>query len=336
MPVEPAAWPAGLQLAGQSPRAWLLPVWLRYLRASGRRPDTWEEKSLSMLDCLLAGFSDRRPFRYAIYVGTPSVYAKDTIQCQDSRGRVIGYTKIPRGPAAPESIARELATLEMLASRISDETFFPTVLARSGGLVLQSAPPAREAGKPVAHAASILALLEKSFGTSLAWSASPVRSTLHRHLEVVASASHPWARPLACAIEYLEEAAGRRQLPHVLTHGDFVPWNLRGRFAFDWEWAQEGLAGHDALHFVWFRAISGRFPVTPGGLLRHWSRSSGELGKRANPALDPFLCISYLTSRLAFYAASALDNGDEPARFRFLRHFHHLLNTWPRSHPRGA
>jgi len=330
VPCEAAAWPAALQLAGHSSRARLMPAWLRLLRLARRRPDF--TSAATRLEPLLAGFSSRGPFRYAVYLGTASIYAKDTVQCQDAAGRVLGYVKIPRGPGSDAAISAEVQALEMLAAALPGEAFFPRLLACHDGLHLQGPPPAgtRQAPGTPAEADSILAVLAGHFGSSLAWSDSPVRARIAAAIDRLAAISHPWQGTLAAAAQRLDTVHGETPLPHVLNHGDFVPWNLRGRFAFDWEWAHHGLAGHDALHFRWFPALCGRRAPDFDRLLTSWNEEASRLitgkpGKSAEPALASTLPLSYLASRLAFYTTSSLENGDPPDQFPFLNRIHDFL-----------
>lgn len=331
VPCEPAAWPAALQLAGHSSRARLMPPWLRLLRLARRRPDF--TSAATRFEPLLAGFSSRGPFRFAVYLGTASIYAKDTVQCQDASGRVLGYVKIPRGPSSAAAISAEVDALETLASALPQETFFPRLLARHDGLHLQGPPPAgiRQALGTAAEADSILAVLARHFGSSLAWPESPVRARITAAIARLAADSHPFQATLAAAARHLDTVIGETPLPHVLNHGDFVPWNLRGRFAFDWEWAHQGLAGHDALHFRWFPALCGRRAPDFNQLLAAWvlensRQDAGKSGKSAEPALASALPLSYLASRLAFYTTSSLENGDAPEQFHFLNRIHTFLS----------
>jgi hypothetical protein len=330
VPCEPVAWPAALQLAGHSSRARLMPAWLRVLRHVRRRPDF--TSSATRLEPLLAGFSSRGPFRHAVYLGTASIYAKDTIQCQDALGQVIGYVKIPRGPCAGAAIAAEVGALERLAVHLPQETFFSRLLARHEGLHLHSPPPpgTRQAPGTTEDADSILAVLAERFGSSLTWQESPDRARIAAAIERLAASSHPWQGSLNAAARRLDAAFGTTPLPHVLNHGDFVPWNLRGRFAFDWEWAHQGLAGHDGLHFRWFPALCGRRTPQLKQLLASWNcvitrPDARNPGKSVEPALASTLPLSYLATRLAFYSTSSLENGDSPDQFPFLNRIHTLL-----------
>jgi len=97
------------------------------------------------------------------------------------------------------------------------------------------------------------------------------------------------------------------ELPTILVHGDFAPWNLRhnrqaGYVLVDWERADfAGLPAHDLLHFHFNNDYL--FPSKVGGypVIREKPECSGYLrAMDLDPGLLPQLAITYLLEQLVY------------------------------------
>ena len=95
------------------------------------------------------------------------------------------------------------------------------------------------------------------------------------------------------------------ELPTLLVHGDFVPWNIRknaerGHVLVDWEWADfAGLPGHDLLHFQFSEDCY--FGEKAGGYAAiRTSSICAEYLRRLGLDMDllPQLAIAYLLNQL--------------------------------------
>jgi hypothetical protein len=280
------------------------------------------------LDRWLASAFDRPCRHIAIYRGTPSMFAKDTVQCLDADGQVLGYAKIARAEGSLRSIEREAECLRDLAEKLPAETFFPRVFKSERGISLQSPPPAGYRPDP-SKTGEILKLLKFNFATEIPWSASPAHAKLAAAVDALRCAGfNEWADTLDAEMQFLADHLGPSPAPHWLAHGDFVPWNTIGRFAFDWEWAGADLPWQDALHYAWFPLLSGRRQPSRSRLASAWHSTlrNFNLHSGGDPdPLNPQWARAYLAERLAFYSHSALENHDDPRQFRFLRHMHGLL-----------
>lgn len=270
-------------------------------------------------------------FAFAIYAGTPSIFVKDTVQCQDKDGRALAFLKVPRGAEARMVVRHEAEILEELGRRFPNEAFFPTVLGRRGGSFLQSAPPASGRSEKETNPESILSRLAAGWNEEHPWASSPVRTAIldatdHLRADVVVR----WRRPLEQALEFLSRFFGDEPIPHPLSHGDFVPWNLRpGPFAFDWEWAAPRLPFHDRFHYIWMPAmLRAKRPLAGDRLWKIWrafrlldfpagGATSGDYAKACG--------VSYLAWQLSFYTAATIRNGQEPDHYPILANLRFAL-----------
>lgn len=263
-------------------------------------------------------------FGFAIYAGTPSIFVKDTVQCQDETGQTLAYLKVPRGVEAWMVVHHEAGVLEELGRRFPNEAFYPTLLGRRGGSFLQSAPPASGRSQKTINPESILSRLAAGWHEEHPWSTSPVRAAIIDAAALLqAEASADWSSPLEQASEFLSRMFGADSILHPLSHGDFVPWNLRpGPFAFDWEWAAPRLPLHDRFHYLWMPAmLRSRRPLAVARLWEIWrayrpltsmdeQTSSGEFVRACG--------VSYLAWQLSFYSAATIRNQQDPDDYPIL------------------
>lgn len=339
IPTDPRAWPAAAELMSHSRRggwfACALP-WLARLRVPAALASPATE---SPLESWLAAIAGPRRWNFAIYYGTPSVFTKHTVQCQDESGLVLAYAKIPAGIRAADSIRNEALALQRLESALPGELFFPRLLGQEHAASLQSAPPpgTSAAQASARSAARTAGILSAALHCDLPWRDSPVRAIILETSALCQAAGHPaYASTLSRAAERLDaEFSGIPCLRHRFSHGDFLAWNTREcggtAFAFDWEWAAWRLPFHDAYHFVLMPTLGSstirnhRGPHVlanlPGGsaFRKTLEFATGEC------ADEPLWLISFLAERLAFYVKHCLAAGLNPPALASVRDLLHLL-----------
>lgn len=329
VPTDPRLWSATLGLLGSPRKKLLTSSLLRCMRIAGRPPHLHGSAGSPLEAWLQKTFPASGPFRFAVYVGTSSIFVKDTVQCMDSGGRVLAYLKVPRGADAPAVVRHEGDVLAELAIRFPGEGFFPSLLGRRDGCFLQSAsPPVAPAGQDQGPG-SILARLAAGWSVAHPWQESPARHEILRNLETLRTAGEAaWAEPLDQADQLLGHHLGTADIPHPLSHGDFIPWNLRpGPFAFDWEWAAPRLPWHDAFHYLWMPRILKGKRLDLRKLWREWQGPAGQavrLGKDAS-ATDLLNAMGYLAWQLSFYAGATVRNSQALEDFALLAVLRDLL-----------
>ena len=333
LPVDRGGWPAALDLISSPKRRWVTRLALETFTLL-RRPPHRSAGHGSPLDAWLSEIWPGQSFRHAVYVGTASGFAKDTVQCQDASGRVLGYVKVPRGPRSGEAIRREADTLELLAREFPGHDFYPKLLGHRDGLTVQSGPlPGKGEGPgQAADAGQVLRLLAGVSRRPLPWPDSPDRLAITTALGHLAAAGDPERGAiLAAALARLDRDFSAAPPDHVLSHGDFVPWNLRGHvLVFDWEWSGERLLWHDALHFLWFPLLLAGPVPDFGSLMARWQGEAGRALRAGAalpecPAARRASATAYLASQYSFYVSSSLLNGDSLGSFPFLTTMGKLL-----------
>lgn len=330
LPTDPASWSASSELISGNLKKRLFRGLFLFRSLFKHSPDKGKSGLPAPIDHWLEGIWEHPPNSFAIYRGTPSIFCKDTVQCQDHRGRAIGYLKIARATHSSASIHNEARILSLLSSKLPDATFFPKILKLDDGISLQSPPPLELTSLPQTVAAkSILLILKESFYQLIPAIESPSLILLQDCATFLQKQGHQqWADTLSQQKTILSEALGPQPIPHWLSHGDFVPWNLRGSFAFDWEWARDDLPWQDALHYQWFPLLSRRRGCSFTDLRNAWMNFASQLPTHQNqapPPSDPIWGRAYLAQRLAFYSKSAIENRDDPASFPFLVRMHQIL-----------
>lgn len=330
IPTDPVAWGAAGQFIHGRKQKLALTAALRF-RALIRKPCDFEQPASTSRfdDWLEGGFSE--PVQHkAVYIGTPSIFAKDTIQCQSCTGEILAYAKIAKTKRAKESIATEVKTLEMLRAELPQETFFPHILKKGTEISLQSAGPESSGNTSIKDVRDILYLLANQTREEFSWPKSPSACIIAEAISSLAGRGMAkWAETLQSQFDILHQTFGTMSLPHSLCHGDFVPWNLRGRFAFDWEWAGIDLPWQDFLHYSLFPLLTQAKAPTDQSLQRHLKKAIRRMELSQYDAFSSFgpqWTRVYLAKKFAFYSKSAIDNGDDPRNFRFLHNFHSLLH----------
>jgi hypothetical protein len=305
---KPSAWRSSLGLVN-SPQNRLLTLGLLGAKSLLRSPADWHETGPSPLREWLAElFPEQAPFRFAIYIGTPSIFVKDTIQCMGANGETLAFLKVPRGISAESVVRHEAEILDQLASRFPNQNFFPKILGRRNGQFLQAPPPPTLAAEPT-EPGKILTLLKEHWTESFTWAESPAHKTVIDSLPAIrSSGASEWADLLLAACNTLGHHYGNQPIPHPMSHGDFIRWNiLPGPFAFDWEWAAPRLPWHDAFHYLWMPLLgSNRCPGIQN-LWTLWNGKNGRLlhGYNSSPPDSMLYCLAYLTIQFAFYAKSS-------------------------------
>lgn len=311
---KPSAWRSSLGLVN-SPHNRLLTLGLLGAKSLLRSPADWHETEPSPLRHWLAElFPEQAPFRFAIYIGTPSIFVKDTIQCMGANGQTLAFLKVPRGPSAASVVRHEAEILDQLASRFPNQNFSPKLLGRRNGQFLQAPPPPTLAAETT-EPGKILTLLKEHWTESFTWAESPAQKTVIDSIPAIrSSGASEWADLLLAACNSLGHHYGNQPISHPMSHGDFIRWNiLPGPFAFDWEWAAPRLPWHDAFHYLWMPLFGGKKPLSAEELWNLWQGPRGLAIREGLPA-DPqskLHALAYLTLQFAFYAKSCSKSGDD-------------------------
>lgn len=275
-----------------------------------------EEEDLASLEQVLARHIGVREVKLAFYLGTPSPYQKLTALVMRPDGKVIAYAKIATKPYARYALHNEHATLTKL--RITPElaSHIPNVLSFfswQGAEVLVTGPGPTKPGPRFLgrHHWQWLRLVEgitgeySSFASSEMW-----RNVLRTHEEVKNALPTQWKEHYAWALELLEDQLGPQEIPLILAHRDFTPWNTRswpdGRlYVFDWEfsaWSYTPL--YDYFHFQFMRALMQKGVFTPS-LPSLWIYNARERGwKRAE-----MLFLAYIVDVSLFYWRACIAGG---------------------------
>jgi hypothetical protein len=339
IPTDPRTWRAAGDLMSHTRRGRWISRALPWLRRLHLRPAIRAAAGTSPLEEWLGEVTGRASCHLAIYHGTPSVFTKHTVQCQDAGGNPIAYAKIPAGIQAAAAIRNEALALQHLQAALPNEHFFPRLLGLKLGASLQSAPPpAAGPGQASAKAAARSAgVLSASLHQKLPWVDSPVRRVILDTTLLCESAGlAKYASTLAEARTLMDAHWAGQSLRHHFSHGDFLPWNTREcagmAFAFDWEWAEWRLPFHDSYHFLlmpalgsameWNHPGSHLLASLPGG-----PDFRGELESATGENADqPLWLIAFLADRLAFYVKNCLAAGTNPSNYSSVRDLQRLLS----------
>jgi aminoglycoside phosphotransferase (APT) family kinase protein len=125
-------------------------------------------------------------------------------------------------------------------------------------ITVQTSSPGniRATSAPCHNILEFLSVLFKLEQVEVDWHHSPVRTYLAECTQLLRIRGEKSAAQLIeRASEYLAQGLGPQTHPHGLSHGDFVPWNLRisrHPFVFDWEWCQKTLPLYDLYHYSVF------------------------------------------------------------------------------------
>ncbi len=302
------------------------------MRLAGRRPHLLGGSDSPLASWLGEVFPDSEGFAFAVHIGTTSIYVKDTVQCLDRKGGVLAYLKVPRGCDAFGVVRHEADILGQLAHRFSGEDFYPRLLGRRGGSFLQSAHATKPSSSADPGPGWILARLSASWQDAHPWHLSPVRGEILEALRVLRSADATgWVDILERADTALSRRFGITPIRHPLSHGDFVPWNLRpGPFAFDWEWSAPRLPWHDAFHYLWMpRILEGRAPDA-GRVWAIWQSPEGAALRMDQPLCEQsgMYALGYLAWQLSFYASATVRNSETLEAFPLLTRLRDLLDQF--------
>ena len=227
-------------------------------RVRGRgQPDRYI--TTRMLDQLGKQSVDGRA-AHAISVGTPGPYNKQSIlHFERSKGRLL-LSKFGCGPAVVNLLDNEAAWLSRLAE-VDELVGQVPSLVGSGKeddcawvtqtIALGHAPR----GKLDRAQLNFLNILQKSVTQYPEADSLSMLPSMRRRLSVIGDKLAPrYVELFEEAIIGLEELFSTFDVPVVVAHRDFVPWNMRdagGRlFVYDWEYASNGYTPtYDAFHY---------------------------------------------------------------------------------------
>jgi hypothetical protein len=328
LPAAQKARETALQLQSGWLHQWATRSQLR-VRSIARSPDLHGSRpGDAPLDAYLSELFPGDPLEFAVHIGTPSVYQKHTIQCQDGTGAVRAYLKVESGPWSAESIRNEAGVLHELTRSGPLRGGVPVVLKTGNTwgrtVSLLSAPHTSGQRAPRALNEEVARFATHLFNSEqhlLPWAASPVRSRVLRSIEALAAAGEKNAADLLTkSVDFLESGFGSQLLPHGRVHGDFVPWNIRllpEPYAFDWEWSRIALPFHDHFHHEVFPQLGSRRGRQPRQI--DSTRKSPRLialfdrlphGELPFPTSDDRWWQAYISDAFAFYALSTSANGE--------------------------
>ena len=191
----------------------------------------------------------------AIFTGTEGPHRKTTVQFSDYESRILGYAKLSRSPQVTPWIEAEARILKEVAALHLETADTPSMLdlrrLNDAVMLITDSKKERNCSTPraltKAHVNFITELAARTAGTDWPDHVESMRKRFARVRPVMGDICR--AR-VQTAIERL--SAGP-QLPVVLTHGDFTPWNSflgRRLYVFDWEYAGRRALGHDIVHFI--------------------------------------------------------------------------------------
>ncbi|MDP9266056.1 MAG: hypothetical protein M3O91_08090 [Chloroflexota bacterium] len=240
------------------------PVWYRHvlwLSARSTPPlESWMGQTIG------------RPVRLGLARGAAGARPKPIAVALDAAGKAVAFAKLAREPERRDPLRREAHALKTLAERPETADLGPRLLGETEvvGTYVTLQEPLRGLRGPAtlasAHDRFLRALGAGDHRRPVSTSAF-VRNLGERATGADAS----MLRRLIALVEEVE-------LPRVMVHGDFAPWNLRAEGsrlrAFDWEWwCEDGLPLVDALHHR----------LQSGFLLAGWSavQAAGRLESEA-------------------------------------------------------
>jgi hypothetical protein len=192
----------------------------------------------------------------------------------DPEGTAIAYAKFAYRSQSIEQLEREAAFTRHVIGLSLRTVLVPSVLysAPAGeGYLMVSAPLAASRASISDLDARHVSVLSELAGHAGQLSAGDLVESLALRCERLAGdLPSDWARRLARAVDAVASCEGLGELPTVLAHGDFVPWNIRSlpgdpRLAvFDWEQGQESqFLLWDAFNFLAQVDIVLRRPPAP-------------------------------------------------------------------------
>lgn len=238
----------------------------------------------------------------SIFLGTPSVHQKTTIQIFKGKN-ILGYAKISDKPEIVELFKKENDFLDSLADVGVENIPKPLYLGELNDgsfLFIQDTKKKPNSKSPVdwtiQHENLLKDLRDKSLHeiafeqSSLYTSLSYLNENLHRIPEVIPHSVIPDSIE-----DILREFAGKK-VTFSAYHADFTPWNmflLNGElYVFDWEYSSKFYpADIDKYHFHMQQWIH----------VKHWDEDKifEEINKL--PWFDPFIFKIYLTDIISRY-----------------------------------
>lgn len=287
----------------------------------------------------------------AMQCGSPGPLQKLTLFCPAVGAGPPLLVKLALRPSADVAIDREVQSLKQLAQMPRMAGFIPRLHAHgrlpSGRAYLTTdaldhARAVHHLGGPVRQ---VLAALAQPGAAALAWAASANAQRLRQRWDACWDVlpAHA-AGVIGAALAELGQRLGGAQLPQLLQHGDFAPWNIRqaGRriCVFDWEYAQPScnpLA--DFLHFHLIARALGAHPPDARHLQRVLLHKAVAFAGEAWPQLactpDLAACLlqDYLLDTVLFYTqSSGRFEPDHPVVRAYMALLEHR-NQWSHHEP---
>lgn len=210
---------------------------------------------LSSADRFVSTFPQGAASSLTIFTGTEGPHRKTAIQFTDRGARILGYGKLSRSPQVIPWIETEAQVLQEVGELQLRTADVPRVLdlrrMDSGVLLITDSKKGSTSSMPRtltrAHVAFLAELAARTEGSDWPSHVEAMRARLAAIKPVMGP---EWQARIGAALDRLSVGP---ELPVVLAHGDFTPWNtFHGDrlYVFDWEYARRDSLGHDALHFT--------------------------------------------------------------------------------------
>ena len=191
----------------------------------------------------------------AVYIGSPGLSRKITLQLMNSAGEILGYVKIGDTDSNRPFVQNEANTCLELAHIQWHSILIPSILflQKYGDWILLGEGDIASEGRSVGYDLSdeiTTALVELASKTRLQSHADEFYNSICRQLESFVKETEL----LQIGLSALDRIKAGGSMP-IRIHGDFVPYNLkrtdRGVAVVDWEFSQSmGLPLYDLFHFI--------------------------------------------------------------------------------------
>lgn len=281
---------------------------------------------------------------YAIRQGSKGPYQKTSLIAVQKNGQPLFYAKVAAGAAADAMVDAESTTLQRLSLIDSLKSMVPQRLSfgktPSGRAFFTTtvATTLKTNNRFESQHENFLSTLGHA---TVQWgqyanSAEPqfAESALKRLKHVLGDASH---LELTSAVHEIMVEIGDLNLPTVLAHRDFAPWNIRwhqsGIFVFDWEYAADGANPlYDFFHFHLMQRVLSRWcliTLTPAYILPLTALALKHL-QQTFPEVDwslkivKCLLLSYVVNLIFLY----VDSGKkyDPAHPVLSEYYNFIMN----------
>ncbi len=207
---------------------------------------------------IAAGYPNAYP---AVSLGTPGPYNKQTVLLLDNSYMPISITKVGANNQTSLLLKNEAYWLKTVNMNASLATFIPSVVQDSSVNSLFFLTQTVNTGTPskwhlTEQHTKFLTLLQDTVDPTFHFGDSDMHSALSYRLQTLnGEMSKNWQQRADIALNHIIKTFENTEIPMVLAHRDFVPWNIKndsnGIFVFDWEYTSQGYFPlYDIFHFI--------------------------------------------------------------------------------------